>query len=178
MSAGAVQSRDRGGDRTKTNTFMHTLQTSSSAEPIQQPVRDDSECLFYSETIENHRNILANSYLEFKRLLGYNWRMDANELCELRLVRHCGTSPPHGQVIVLSTTGDEIDQPTRTRPLHERSCLRVAPLDTNGAGDRLTEPFVERLGGATSRERPNKAKDCNDTLHWQARQASQTKPGS
>jgi hypothetical protein len=178
MSAGTVQSRDRGGDRTKTNTFMHTLQTSSSAEPIQQPVRDASECLFYRETIENHRKILANSYLDFKRLVGYNWRMDANELCELQAVPHCGTSPVHGELLVLSTTDHEVNQPTGIRPLRERTCLRVAPLDTSGAGDGLAERFVERLGGAVSRERRNKAKDCNDTLHWQTRQASQTKPGS
>jgi hypothetical protein len=157
---------------------MHMLGSPSSAASVQQPARDASEFLFYGETIENHRKILANSYLEFKRLLGYNWRMDANEICELRVVPYCGTSPLHGQVLVLSTTDNGIHRPTPTRPLRERSCLRIAPFDTNVAGDRLAERFVECQGGAVSRERPNQAKDCNDTLHWQARQASQTKPGS
>jgi hypothetical protein len=157
---------------------MHSLGSPSSAAPVQQPVRNASERLFYRETIENHRKILANSYLEFKRLLGYNWRMDANELRELRVVPHYGTSPMRRQVLVLSTTDNRIHRPTPTRPLRARTCRRVAPFDTNGAGNRLAERFAERLGGAVSRERRNKAKDCNDTLHWQARQASQTKPGS
>lgn len=167
------------------------------------------------ETIENHRKILANSYLDFKGLVGYNWRMDAAELtpsppaqrlcmwgtpldavqadkgqfvsahptrgigaCTERGMEAFSSHEMHEAALVPSTIGNVIAlQKPMARHLQQRKFAQVTAINANRAGG-FAERFTERLRGAVSRGRPRRTKDSNDTLHWQARQASQTKPGS
>lgn len=79
-----------------------------------------------------------------------------------------------GSVLAISTTGDSIDLPERmARCLRERGFSLFTAFSADAAGDRFAERFAKRLGGNVERDRPEHAKDWNETLQLRLRQAKQ-----